>query len=202
MREIRHRRSLRRRLPRSVLLALVLAVLFFAGGYAAGQDVQRGNSRSHHSLERIAEPLPGGVGIVTATQVVAAHDDHPLLIDVRSREAFDLSHATGAISMPESEMVRMAESLPRDQTLVFFCTCPDERTSLRAARTMAELFELTNIVVLKGGLDAYEDAGGAVTVAATDLGIESQGCGCNTGAPAFKLWVINNGEPATDSPED
>jgi rhodanese-related sulfurtransferase len=201
MRENRFRHVLSRRLPRSALLALVLAALLFAGGFAAGQEVQHSPAQERHSLELVAEPVSGGVGIVTATQVLAANDEGLLLVDVRSGEAFRLRHAAGARSMPESEMVNVAASLPRDRTLVFYCTCPDERTSLRSARTMADLYEMTNIVVLKGGLDAYERAGGAVAVAETNLGVESQGCGCNTGAPAFKLWVIGSSEPPTDNPE-
>ena len=33
-------------------------------------------------------------------------------------------------------MVQLASSLPTDRTLVLYCSCPDEKTSLRAARTL------------------------------------------------------------------
>jgi rhodanese-related sulfurtransferase len=179
------------RLPRSVGLALILALVFFAGGYAAGQEAQPAPSLGPRPLELLAVPLAGGVGLVTPEQVLAVDLSTVQLVDVRSREAYAFSHATGAIAMPEAEMVQQASSLPSDRTLVLYCTCPDEKTSLRAARTLAGVFHVANAVVLKGGLDAYAAAGGAVTSAAADSAVAHQGCGCSTNAPAYKLWAVN-----------
>jgi rhodanese-related sulfurtransferase len=179
------------RLPRSAGAALILALLLFAGGYAAGQEAQPATSLAPRPLELVAAPLAGGVGVVTPEQVLAADLDTVQLVDVRSREAYAFSHATGALAMPEAEIVQQASSLPSDRTLVLYCTCPDEKTSLRAARTLAGVFHVANVVVLKGGLDAYAAAGGAVTSAAADSAITHQGCGCSTNAPAYKLWAVN-----------
>jgi rhodanese-related sulfurtransferase len=179
------------RLPRSAGLALILALVLFAGGYAAGQEAQPAPSFDPRPLERLAVPLAGGVGFVTPAQVLAVDLGTVQLVDVRSREAYTLSHATGAIAMPEAEMVQQASSLPSDRTLVLYCTCPDEKTSLRAARTLASVFHVANVVVLKGGLDAYAAAGGGVTSTAADSSITGQGCGCSTNAPAYKLWAGN-----------
>ncbi len=179
------------RLPRSAGAALLLALVLFAGGYAAGQEARPAASLVSRPLEIVAVPLAGGVGIVTPEQVLAAGLDTIQLVDVRSREAYDFSHATGAIAMPEAEMVQQASSLPSDRTLVLYCTCPDEKTSLRAGRTLAGVFHVAHIVVLKGGLDAYAAAGGAVTNADPDSAIEHQGCGCSSNAPAYKLWAVN-----------
>lgn len=179
------------RLPRSAVPALLLAFVLFAGGYAAGQETQPAPSLGNRPLERLAAPLAGGVGLVTPEQVLAADPDTVQLVDVRSREAYDYAHATGAIAMPEAEMVKQASSLPSDRTLVLYCTCPDEKTSLRAARTLAGVFHVGNVVVLKGGLDAFAAAGGAVTSADDDSAIERQGCGCLSNAPAYKLWAVN-----------
>ena len=179
------------RLPRAAGLGLVLAALLFAGGYAAGQDAARAGAENRHVLVRQAAPLAGGVGVVTPEQVLGVDAGAVQLVDVRDREAFAFSHASGAISMPESEMAGMAGTLPTDRTLVLYCSCPDEKTSLRAARTLAGVFHVPNLVVLKGGLDAFAAAGGAVTSAASDSGVEHRGCGCDTNAPAFKLWAGN-----------
>lgn len=179
------------RLPRSAGAALILALVLFAGGYAAGQEMQPAPLLDPRPLELLAVPLPGDVGLVTPEQVLAADPATVQLVDVRSREAYDFSHATGAIAMPEAEMVQQASSLPADRTLVLYCSCPDEKTSLRAARTLTGVFHVAHIVVLKGGLDAYAAAGGAVTSAAADSAIESQGCGCSSNAPAYKLWAVN-----------
>ncbi len=179
------------RLSRTAGSALILALLLFAGGYAAGQEAQPASSLAPRPLELLAVPLAGGVGLVTPEQVLAVDPSAVQLVDVRSREAYDFSHATGAIAMPEAEIVQQASSLPSDRTLVLYCTCPDEKTSLRAARTLTGVFHVANVVVLEGGLDAYAAAGGAVTSVAADTAIEHQGCGCSTNAPAYKLWAVN-----------
>lgn len=179
------------RWTRSAGLVVLLLALLFGGGYAAGQGAGRVASESRHALERQALPLPGGIGAVTPRQILLAGPDTFQLVDVRSREAFALAHATGAVSMPEAETVTLMSTLPADRTLVLYCSCPDEKTSLRSAQTLANIFHVPNLVVLKGGLDAYTAAGGPVTSAASDSGIESQGCGCETNAPAFKLYAGN-----------
>lgn len=190
-REISPRPSLFARLPRSAGAAVVLALLLFAGGYAAGQERQGIEPVAARPLELVAEPLAGGIGIVTPQQVLAVDQATVQLVDVRSREAYDFSHATGAMAMPEAETVQLASSLPSGRTLVLYCTCPDEKTSLRAARTLSGIFHVAHIVVLKGGLDAYAAAGGAVTSNVADSAIEHQGCGCGSNAPAYKLWAVN-----------
>ena len=184
----------RSRLPRSAALALVLAGVLFAGGFAAGQESQGAGQNGRHELERLANPLSGGVGLVTPEQVLQADPKSYQFVDVRAGDAFAFSHATGAISVPEAELVNAARSLPTDRTLVLYCTCPAEETSLRAARTLVGIFHVTNVVVLDGGLDAFEAAGGAISAAASDSAIEHQGCGCDTNAPANKQWIINNAE--------
>lgn len=190
-RQLSPRPSFFARLPRSAGAAVVLALLLFAGGYAAGQERQAVETVAARPLELVAEPLAGGIGIVTPQQVLATDQATVQLVDVRSREAYDFSHASGAMAMPEAEVVQQASTLPTDRTLVLYCTCPDEKTSLRAARTLSGIFHVAHIVVLKGGLDAYAAAGGEVTSATTDSAIEHQGCGCGSNAPAYKLWAVN-----------
>jgi rhodanese-related sulfurtransferase len=133
---------------------------------------------------------------VTPEQVIAVGKDNYRLVDVRGRDAYDFAHAVGAIAMPEAEIDTIAPTLPTDRTLVLYCTCPDEKTSLRAARTLAGVYHLTNLVVLKGGMLAYRAAGGELSSDATDSAIEHQGCGCTVNSPAFKLWVMNNNAKA------
>ena len=179
------------RLARSSGLLVILALLLFAGGFAAGQGAGQAASESRRQLETVALPLPGGIGVVTPEQVILADPDSYQMVDVRTREAFDYAHATGAMSMPESEAVALMDSLPTDRTLVLYCSCPDEKTSLRAAQTLSSVFHVSHLVVLKGGLDAYTAAGGPVTNAAANSAIKAQGCGCESNAPAYKLYAGN-----------
>jgi rhodanese-related sulfurtransferase len=180
------------RLPRLAVIGVVAGILFAVGGFALGADVQGILHPDRHLLEQQAQPLPGGVGLVTPAQVLAVGKGNYKLVDVRGHDAYEFAHAVGATSMPEAEIDQMAGKLPTDRTVVLYCTCPDEKTSLRAARTLAGVYHLTNLVVLKGGMLAYRNAGGALSSDATDSAIEHQGCGCTVTSPAFKLWVMNN----------
>jgi hypothetical protein len=45
-----------------------------------------------------------------------------VLIDVRTKESYDQSHAGGALSIPEEEIDARLSELPRDKLLVLYCT--------------------------------------------------------------------------------
>jgi 3-mercaptopyruvate sulfurtransferase SseA len=45
-----------------------------------------------------------------------------VLVDVRPKEAYDASHAQGAISLPLSELGSRAGELPKDKLIITYCT--------------------------------------------------------------------------------
>lgn len=45
-----------------------------------------------------------------------------VLVDARTAESYQISHASGAISLPESDVKRRHNELPTDQALIFYCT--------------------------------------------------------------------------------
>ncbi len=45
-----------------------------------------------------------------------------VLIDVRSKQAYDSQHAAGALSFPEEEIENRLQELPRDKELILYCT--------------------------------------------------------------------------------
>lgn len=45
-----------------------------------------------------------------------------LLIDVRTKELYDQSHAARAISLPEDEVGTRLSELPKDKLLILYCT--------------------------------------------------------------------------------
>ena len=45
-----------------------------------------------------------------------------LLVDVRSANSFQQSHAAGAVSIPEDEMEARLDELPRDKEIILYCT--------------------------------------------------------------------------------
>jgi len=45
-----------------------------------------------------------------------------VLVDVRSKEAYEASHALGAISIPLSDLPLRAGELPKDKLVITYCT--------------------------------------------------------------------------------
>jgi hypothetical protein len=49
-------------------------------------------------------------------------DGSAVLYDTRARTAYDAEHIKGAQALPYDEVLGRADELPRDKTLVFYCT--------------------------------------------------------------------------------
>ena len=45
-----------------------------------------------------------------------------VLVDVRTKESYDKTHAAGSISIPEGEVYARLSELPRDKEIILYCT--------------------------------------------------------------------------------
>jgi hypothetical protein len=64
-----------------------------------------------------------GVRRVTPAQLQAMLEDgRTVVYDTRSKMAYDAEHIKGALSLPHEEVANRAGELPKDKTLVFYCT--------------------------------------------------------------------------------
>ncbi|MEB3196436.1 MAG: rhodanese-like domain-containing protein [Candidatus Sericytochromatia bacterium] len=70
----------------------------------------------------VASPLlePATIGTTELHQKRQSVQDW-LIVDVRSREAFDMEHLPGAISVPYSQIDQRLKDLPRDRQIVLYC---------------------------------------------------------------------------------
>ena len=95
-----------------------------------------------------------------------AGDEPPLVIDIGSALAHrSRAHITGAKLMSLDGVARDAAGFPADREIVFYCACPNEESSRRAAQILrAKGF--TRVRPLVGGIDAWNAAGGSVEQAA------------------------------------
>ena len=84
---------------------------------------------------------------------------HYVLVDVRSPQAYAQEHLPEAVSLPVDALDRLAGSLPHDRQLLLYCTCPAEHGSLAAARKLHDRYHFTRLSVLRGGMEAWRDAG-------------------------------------------
>ncbi|MBC7545343.1 MAG: rhodanese-like domain-containing protein [Candidatus Sericytochromatia bacterium] len=86
-----------------------------------------------------------------------------LIVDVRSANAFAFSHIQGAVSLPWSELATGHASLPKDRFIALYCACPDEHTSAGAAQDLATQYGYIKLLVMVGGIGAWQRAGYPVT---------------------------------------
>jgi len=85
-----------------------------------------------------------------------------LIVDARRdvEEQFKTAHIKGAIAVPPDKITAGQWSPPADlnREIVFYCSCPNDRTSASAALILIAK-GYTNIKALKGGWNAWKDAG-------------------------------------------
>jgi rhodanese-related sulfurtransferase len=82
-----------------------------------------------------------------------------VVIDVRGSVPYRHGRIAGAISMPLGTIARRFSELPQEKTIVTYCTCRSEETSLEAALQLAQNHGFERVAVLVGGLAAWKDAG-------------------------------------------
>ena len=121
------------RLFASLSAAVILAALAFAGcnskdgsGSAARSSSSR-SSNSGSSTGSVAGPntsTPGdGVRRITTAELRdALEKGTAIVVDVRSPESYKQAHIKGSLSIPEAEIVSRKDELPRDKTIVLYCS--------------------------------------------------------------------------------
>lgn len=94
-----------------------------------------------------------------ALQERIANGEDVLIVDVRSREAYDQEHIPGAVSRPKLELIEGRPRLPMDRPVALYCTCPNDESSAIGAHQLHHAYGHKNLLVLHGGMDAWKEAG-------------------------------------------
>lgn len=93
-------------------------------------------------------------------EMVEAGDEQFVIVDVNSPTAYSEGHIPGAINVPwELGGFKQDPGLPRGVELVFYCSCAAEEDSSEMAFSAVSEYAYRNIVILKGGNPAWEEAG-------------------------------------------
>lgn len=82
-----------------------------------------------------------------------------LLVDVRGSGPFDKEHIAGAISVPNHEIANQLAKLPKDRTIICYCSCPDDHLSLVAASKLIKQHGYPKAYALAGGLPRWKQLG-------------------------------------------
>jgi membrane protein DedA with SNARE-associated domain len=89
-------------------------------------------------------------------------DDPPMVVDIGSALAHrSRPHIAGAKLMDLDGVAREAARFPADREIVFYCACPNEESSRRAAQILRTK-GFARVRPLIGGIDAWSAAGGDV----------------------------------------
>ncbi|HEX8773511.1 MAG TPA: rhodanese-like domain-containing protein [Pyrinomonadaceae bacterium] len=113
----------------SLMAAIMLAALALAGcnsrdgsGSAGSAARSTGPSSSTATAPPSTAPGDGVERITTAELRDALEKGTAIVVDVRSPESYKLGHIRGAINIPEPEITRRKDELPRDKKIVFYCS--------------------------------------------------------------------------------
>jgi hydroxyacylglutathione hydrolase len=126
---------------RLVLLGLFALLVGLPATVAAGGNREAGDLVTPRQAEKL----------VSSGEAV--------LVDVRDEASYVSGHVAGALHVPLPDVAAQASAFARDgRTVITYCSCPAEETSLAAAgRLIAEGF--TDVLVLRGGIAAWAEAG-------------------------------------------
>ena len=87
-----------------------------------------------------------------------AHDSELIILDVRTFQAYQAGHITGAMSIPLHEISRNASKIPQNKKIVVYCKNALCSMSTQAALELINL-GFQNIHKLEGGFDEWKVIG-------------------------------------------
>jgi rhodanese-related sulfurtransferase len=181
--------------PSYILGWIALIAVVFVGSFVASRTVRVGQAESPPALVRQAITVDD-IRFVTADQLLeanrAAESARPVIVDVRTTGEFAAAHIAGAMNIQDFQLPDAISTLPRDRAWVLYCTCPDDRLAKWGVSAIDHA-GFSNGVVLQQGLQAWQQAGGAM-ILSDDPNAVRTGCGCAVEAPAVKLWAIAKAE--------
>jgi rhodanese-related sulfurtransferase len=137
----------------SALMALALCAVAALPSPARAAPVPATAARDTAPVARMS--VPRALPAATRGEVV--------LVDVRAPGQRALGHIRGDIHVPLEQLPARTAELPKDRTLVFYCSCPAEELALDAARAMIAAGG-ARVAALVGGFDAWRAGGGPVVV--------------------------------------
>ena len=89
--------------------------------------------------------------------IVDQKSDKHLVLDVRSPEHFEKGHIPGAKNIPLADLVSSLKSLPKDKTIVTYCSNITCALAPKAALELAQ--KGFKVMELFGGIQEWQDKG-------------------------------------------
>lgn len=99
--------------------------------------------------ESVSQSFPG-IKCEELKQMIDSRAADFLVVSNDPQESFDEGHIPGATSFPWADTLKIPVALPRNKTLILYCSCSHEEDSSDMAAKLAR-YGFRNIKVLEGG---------------------------------------------------
>ncbi|MHA2294363.1 MAG: rhodanese-like domain-containing protein, partial [Candidatus Hodarchaeales archaeon] len=100
---------------------------------------------------------------ISKLQELMAHDSELIILDVRTFQAYQAGHITGAMSVPLHEISRNASKIPRNKKIAVYCQNALCSMSTQAVLELQNL-GFQNIHKLDGGFDEWKVIGHPIKI--------------------------------------
>lgn len=144
------------------MLAMILAIITFSG-CVAGTPVANLTASNTAVTDNASAPTDR-VPRITVDELLQKINSGAdiLIVDSRTdvKDKYSTAHIKGAVPVPLADITEKRWAPPADlnKEIVFYCTCPNDRTSATAAMELIGK-GYSNVKALKGGYNAWVDAG-------------------------------------------
>ncbi|MNR75414.1 molybdopterin biosynthesis protein MoeB [compost metagenome] len=103
----------------------------------------------------------GEVAFITPAELKKRLDlgEEIVVADVRRRDSYDKLHLAGALSLPMDDHAKWGPTIAKETPLVMYCACESDESAQRAAHEIRRSYRHNRVMVLKGGLGGWVDAG-------------------------------------------
>jgi rhodanese-related sulfurtransferase len=140
-----------------ILLAAVLLATAALSGCKSAES-KTSSAKTNPSAAKTAAPNDG-VNRITLAEAKAALDaGKAVMIDVRGEPSYKAGHIKGAQLIELKDIATRAAELPKDKTIILYCSCPAEQSSIAAANAL-KTKGVENTTALVGGYNGWKDAG-------------------------------------------
>ncbi|HEX8144032.1 MAG TPA: rhodanese-like domain-containing protein [Pyrinomonadaceae bacterium] len=92
------------------------------GSGSGGVPKSAATSTSAAPAQTVSGPNDGVERITTAELRDALEKGTAVVVDVRSPDAYKTGHIRGSLNIPEPEIARRKDELPRDKKIVLYCS--------------------------------------------------------------------------------
>lgn len=127
-------------------------------------ESKTGAAKTEKSAAKTAAPNDGVNRISLAEAKTAFEAGKAVIIDVRGEPSFKAGHIKGAQLIDLKDIAARSEELPKDKTIILYCSCPSEQSSIAAANAL-KAKGVENTTALVGGYNGWKEAGYPVETA-------------------------------------